>query len=246
MASSPEPSPPKPGTALSAKLQNASKEELEKMLLDSFKKLKQRDQKLAKLQQAHDILQEQSAGGKASSSDPSSDQRAAEAEAECKSLRAYLETADARLQDSLEENSVLQEQLHTLKQALRSLAASKDELTAAQAQLQQAAEAAEQQKQELAKLQAASIEQQGQQALTQGLLDESRERLHEALEQLEGHQAASKSSAEDLDGLRTSLSAGKQELQQACKALSEQRQQTSSMGKRLRQQMSQVSHEFRL
>ena len=82
------------------------------MLLDSFKKLKQRYQKLTKLQQEFDALQLETASRTA---DSSSEQRAAEAEAECQSLRKYLETADSRLQDSLEENGNLQEQLQTLR-----------------------------------------------------------------------------------------------------------------------------------
>ena len=233
MASSPEPSPPKPGSALSAKLQNATKEDLEKMLLDSFRKLKQRDQKIAKLQQAQDESQAQAGS---SGADSGAEQRAAEAEAECKSLRTYLETADSRLQDSLEENSTLQEQLQSLKHTLRSLASSKDELHDAQTQLQQAAAAADDHQKEISKLRAENANLQEQHAETQKLLQESQGRLQEALSQLDAQQDASA----ELETLKASVDAGKQELQQASRSLSEQRQQSNTLGKRLRQQMSQA------
>ncbi len=234
MASSPEPSPPRPGTALSTKLKNATKEDLEKMLMDSFRKLKQRDQKLAQLQQAHDALQE---GAGSSKPDDGAEQRAAEAEAECKSLRTYLETADSRLQDSLEENSVLQEQLQSLKQTLRSLASSKDELNAAQTQLEQAAAAADAHERDLSKLRA---ENESQQIEHQKVLQESQQRLQEALSQLDTQQTASSATSEEFGSLKASIEAGKQELQHASRSLNEQRQQTKSMGKRLHQQMSQA------
>ena len=233
MASSPEPSPPKPGTALTAKLQNATKEDLEKLLLDSFRKLKQRDQKIAKLQQAQDESQAQTGS---SGADNGAEQRAAEAEAECKSLRTYLETADSRLQDSLEENSTLQEQLQSLKQTLRSLVSSKDELQTAQTQLQQAAAAADDHQKEVSKLRAENAKLQEQHAETQKLLQESQGRLQEALPQVDAQQDASA----ELESLKASVDAGKQELRQASRSLSEQRQQSNTLGKRLRQQTSQA------
>lgn len=134
-SSSPGGSPVRPTSKsqLPASIANASLEELQKLFVDSLKKLKARDKKIADLTASQEALQ-----GQAPQQAPVADlqqqlQKAEEAERQAKDARARSESIQKicdmqtqQLEDAAHEKTIHSEQMASLKEVLRSMALEKD------------------------------------------------------------------------------------------------------------------------
>lgn len=140
--SSPGGSPVRPisKSQLPASIANASLEELQKLFVDSLKKLKARDKRIADLTASQEALQGQALQQTSASSVADLEQRlqsafsrAEEAESQANDAQAQSEaihkkcaTQIQQLEDAAHEKTIHSEQMASLKEVLRSMASEKD------------------------------------------------------------------------------------------------------------------------
>lgn len=141
-SSSPAGSPAKPTSKaqLPASIANASLEELQKLFVDSLKKLKARDKKIAELAASHEALEGQI--GQQAPADVSKDlqqqlqaaetrakdaeRRAVDAETQFEGMYKTCAAQTQQLEDAANEKANHAEQMSSLKEVLRALALERD------------------------------------------------------------------------------------------------------------------------
>ena len=141
-SNSPGGSPIRPASKaqLPASIANASLEELQKLFVDSLKKLKARDKKIADLTASHEALQGQTSQEVPATALANLQQqlqeafnRAEEAERQAHDAQAQLEgmykqcaMQSKQLEDAAHDRTIHSEQMASLKEVLRTMALEKD------------------------------------------------------------------------------------------------------------------------
>lgn len=138
-SSSPGGSPVRPTSKsqLPASIANASPEELQKLFVDSLKKLKARDKRIADLTASQEALQGQAPQQapvadlqqqlqKASIRAEEAERQANDARARSESIQKMCDMQTQQLEDAAHEKTIHSEQMASLKEVLRSIALEKD------------------------------------------------------------------------------------------------------------------------
>lgn len=141
-SSSPGGSPVRPTSKsqLPASIANASLEELQKLFVDSLKKLKARDKRIADLTASQEALQGQAPQQapaplladlqqqlqKASNKAEEAERQASDAQVRSEGLQKTRDMQTQQLEDAAQEKTIHSEQMASLKEVLRSMALEKD------------------------------------------------------------------------------------------------------------------------
>lgn len=141
-SSSPGGSPVRPTSKsqLPASIANASLEELQKLFVDSLKKLKARDKRIADLTASQEALQGQAPQQapaplladlqqqlqKASNRAEEAERQASDAQVRSEGLQKTCDMQTQQLEDAAQEKTIHSEQMASLKEVLRSMALEKD------------------------------------------------------------------------------------------------------------------------
>lgn len=140
-SSSPGSSPAKPSSKaqLPASVANASLEELQKLFVDSLKKLKARDRRIAELSASNEGLQNQASQKEKASQQQLQQQlesalheaeeagrRASDAEQQFEGMYKQYTAQQQQIDEAAAEKAVQSEQMASLKEVLRTLALEKD------------------------------------------------------------------------------------------------------------------------
>ena len=140
-SSSPSSSPAKPSSKaqLPASVANASLEELQKLFVDSLKKLKARDRRIAELSASNESLSNQASSKENASKQllqqqlesalqeaEEAQRRATDAEQQFEGMYKQCTVQQQQIDDAAAEKAVHSEQMASLKEVLRTLALEKD------------------------------------------------------------------------------------------------------------------------